>query len=118
MATQPHRQWKESGEALLTNTKTTIQAYPTELVGWVLHNTTAMGVWIQLFDKLAADVTVGTTAANRRLFLPASQSLVLKPSSDTERGFNHSIGLVVAATTTATGSTAPGSAIYANFLIK
>lgn len=119
MATTKNVKFKDSGQIALTNTATLVQGYKTELCGWSLQNTNASAVWVQLFNAATAGaVTVGTTPATRHILLPASASVVVKPSSDTEFGYPFSAGLVAAATTTATGSTAPGAAIYVSFQYK
>jgi len=83
-------------------TKTAIKATPCQVHGWHIVNQTAAEAFVQVFDKAAADVTVGTTVADYVIPLPASGGAVLPLN---HVGLLHSIGLVIACTTTATGLT-------------
>jgi hypothetical protein len=82
-------------------TKATVKAAPTRLHLLKLRNTTGAAAYLQVFDKLAADVTVGTTvpdfviplAANEGTTVPFHMPIALK------------IGMVIAGTTTPGGST-------------
>lgn len=67
-------------------------------------NPNAAVSYLQLFDAIAANVTVGTTTPTAVVALPASTPVNLN------LGLKFSTGLVVAATTTPTGSTPPATA--------
>jgi hypothetical protein len=75
---------------------------PHSLTGYHLFNTTSAIAYVQVFDAAAAaDVTVGATTPTFVLGLPASGGAtraLAKPLKFT-------LGIVVAATTAATGST-------------
>jgi len=79
------------------------------LYGYHFKNTTAAAAYVQLFDAAAiTDVTVGTTVPNLSLGLAASAQETLglvKP-------IKFALGIVAAATTTATGAT--GAAVDVN----
>lgn len=85
------------------NVKTTVKAAPGQLFGWSIANLDASITYLQLFDALVANVTVGTTAPNFDIVIPASGAL--NQVSDFPAG-NFQNGITIAATTTATGSTA------------
>jgi len=86
-------------------TKTTVKAGKGQLHNLVLQNTTAAKAYLQCFNKLAADVTVGTTVPDFVIPLAASVS----QSFPFPMPIDFSIGLVIAGMTTATGNT--GAAI-------
>lgn len=66
-------------------------------------NTTGSAAYVQMFNAAtAAGVTVGTTIPDRVLTLAASGSATDSIGGD---GIDFSLGIVVASTTTATGST-------------
>ncbi len=93
---------------------TLIRGAATRLDWGALYNPNASVVFLQLFDAVkTADVTLGTTAPTLSIPLPASSVLNL---SDIKCRFL--LGVCAAATTTATGSTAPGSAIVANLGLR
>jgi hypothetical protein len=81
--------------------KTAVKATPCQIHGWHIVNQNAAEAFIQVFDKAAGDVTVGTTAPDYVIPLPASGGAVLPLN---KVGFRHDVGLVVACTTTATGA--------------
>jgi hypothetical protein len=93
-----------STNALLTNTKVQLTVAPTTLWGWDLFNGAAATTWLQVFDALAADVTIGTTPPKFAFPIAAAASLFRDYGVF---GIGFQTGIVVAATTTSTGSTAP-----------
>jgi len=78
---------------------------------WCL-NTNAAVTYVQVFDTTGT-VTLGTTVPNWTMGIPSS---AVAPQSDMDLHFTK--GIKVAATTTATGNTAPTTAIVCNFAIK
>ena len=98
-------------------TATAVLASPgiTNLTGYNIANPNGATVFVQLFDAAsAAAVTLGTTAPTLVLSIPASG--VLDGTQASPVTFAN--GLVVAATTTATGSSAPGTALSAAFFVR
>lgn len=87
-----------------------------KLGGWFIFNTNAAAAFLQLFDvALQASITLGTTVPNMVLVVPASGILAWSPS---ETGINFANGCFVAATTTATGAVALGSALETSWFYK
>lgn len=76
--------------------KTAVAARPCEVFGWVVQNNTAAIAYIQVFDQLAGNVTVGTTVPDYVIPVPSNGEAVLPLS---EGGFTHTNGLTIAATT-------------------
>lgn len=100
--------------AALTSTAVSVKVAPTTPYGsfvQVLHynvsNTNASVVYVQFFDALVANVTPGTTAPTFFLAVPAGG--VLDGEFPVPPAFSNAI--VICATTTPTGSTAPGTTI-------
>lgn len=89
----------------VAGTKATAKAARAMVHAIKLVNTTAAAAYLQMFDKAAADVTVGTTPADFTIPLAASESLTLPLHLPLE----FVLGIVLAGTTTAGGST--GAAI-------
>lgn len=93
------------------NLSTTLQVAKSErsqLHGWTVHNPNAAEVWIQLFDRIPSDITLGTTAADYTIKIPELGSVHFTDETPLKR-FNTQC--VIAATTTETGSTAPTTAV-------
>jgi hypothetical protein len=99
--------------ALLTNSPRTVLVGPATLWGWDLFNGAAATTWVQVFDALAASVTLGTTPPKYAFPVAAGASLLRDYGIF---GVGCSTGLVVAATTTPTGSTAPATGLTAMVL--
>lgn len=78
-----------------------------------LDNNHSAAVYIQFFDKLADDVTVGTTAPDFTMMLPASSSRDVVPEGCPIRFFG--IGCVYAVTAARTDATAPGADASVSF---
>src|SRR5574337_684322 len=76
------------------------------LYGVHVENPNAAKVYVQCFDKLAANVTVGTTTPDFVFYIPSGGYDAWPPYP-----MQLETGLTIAATTTATGSTAPASAV-------
>ena len=80
-----------------------ISSVPIGMAGLVATNLDSSSNYLQFFNKLAANVTIGTTVADLIIALPAS------PTNPFHANFNFrpqfSVACSVAATTTATGST-------------
>jgi hypothetical protein len=91
--------------AAQSSTKTAIVAVPATLYGWQINNPNAAVSYVQVFNKLTANVTVGTTTPDFVIGIAASGFA----SFSIPQGIDLSIGLVIAATTTIGGSTAPAT---------
>lgn len=86
-------------------------------VTWIdAYNPNASAAFIQLFNAAtAAAVTLGTTPPTMSIGLAASVNNPIVLGTD---GAAFPLGIQVAATTTYNGSSAPGSAVVANFGVK
>lgn len=99
----------------LSTTVKTVKASAGMLAWYNCGNTNAAPVFIQAFDVAGATtVTLGTTVPSFTLALPTSSAI----HGNLALPANFFKGLKVAATTTATGSTAPGAAVDCSFGIK
>jgi hypothetical protein len=80
-------------------------------VFWIeIHNTNAAVEFVHFYDELAANVTVGTTTPKVSFAVASSGQRFIFP--DTEREIlNHATAITIAASTTATGNTAPGTGL-------
>lgn len=87
--------------ASVTGTKAQVSATPLSIGAYQLLNNAAAITYLQVFYKLAADVTVGTTTADVVIPLPASGGATLF----FDKGWLTRGPLTLAATTTRTGST-------------
>lgn len=106
-------------QAALSNTPAAIRTCPSSTYGagcalaWMqCYNPNASAAFVQAWDQTAAP-TVGTTAPKISIGIPAT---TVSPAIQLEATlFNKAW---VAATTAATGGTAPGSALVCNFGIR
>jgi hypothetical protein len=96
----------------LSTTIKTIKANPGQL-GWLdCYNPNGSAASVQLFDALAGNVTLGTTAPNAFITLGATSGRSIPVLG---LGLQFLNGIAFAATTTPTGSTAPGSALQCSY---
>ena len=103
-----------TGNALLTNTPVTVKSGAGSLVGVGLVNKGTADAYVQVFDATAA--TLGTTVPKLSFWVPAGGSWEEKFHGESK--VTLATGLTVAATTTATGNTAPGTGIFATIVYK
>lgn len=89
----------------LDETAVTVVAGPVLLFNIMGYNSGGAVSYLQFFDALLADVTVGTTTPTFVIPLPATGGY--DNSYNLPEGFR--IGIVVACTATATGNGAPGA---------
>jgi len=102
-----------TGNALLTNTVVQVgTAAAHNVYSWNFVNTGASVAYVQVFDSVAASVTLGTTIPKQVLWVPAGGAWEEKFTNEAKMSFTS--GIAVAATTTTTGSTAPATGILAN----
>lgn len=112
--------WSFNYQASLSSTKAQIKATAGTFGGFInLYNPNTTVTYIQVFNKASASVTVGTTAPD---FVITLAGVATASATGSDRnleitcGLAMSTGITIAATTTATGSTAPANAITATFL--
>ena len=95
----------------LSTTVKTVRAGNGALAFLSCYNPNAAVAYVQLFDTAGA-VTLGTTLPKLSIGVPATQS------SSFPIGAAFLAGIKAAATTTATGSTAPATALDCNFTFQ
>lgn len=88
--------------ASVAGTKAEVIATDVDIAGYHLLNETAAVAYVQVFYKLAAAVTVGTTTPDVVIPLPASGGATMKFEG---KGWRIPTALTLAATTTSGGAT-------------
>lgn len=99
----------------LSSTKAAANASAGNLFGYHIYNPNSAVTYVQFFNVASAGVTVGSTAADMILAIPAS-GWADSPASGPPVAFG--TALTVAATTTATGSSAPTTGLLVNLFYK
>lgn len=114
--------WSFNYQSALSSTKVQIKGSAGTFGGYLwLYNPNTAVTYIQVFNKTSANVTVGTTAPDFVIALPGVASASATGSAanmEMVMGIAMSTGITVAATTTASGSTAPSNALTCTFLYK
>ena len=114
--------WLFSYRSALAATVVQIKGGAATFGGYInLFNPNTATTYIQVFNKLSANVTLGTTAPDFVITLPGIATASATGSDrnlEMTHGVALSTGYSVAATTTATGLTAPASAAVATLLYK
>lgn len=82
-------------------TKTAVAAAPATLDNFIIVNNTGALAYVQIFNALAANVTVGVTVPDWVIPIPANGGALMP---ETARGTRHSVGITIACTTTRTGA--------------
>ena len=96
--------WSKVKYAAQKDTVQTVKGTQASLGGWYIWNPNSSVAYVQLFDVASATtVTLGTTVPDVILGIPPQSAANLIDSL----GVNFALGLKLACTTTATGSTAP-----------
>lgn len=112
--------WSFNYQSALSSTKAQIKGSAGTFGGYInLFNPNTATTFIQVFNKTSANVTVGTTAPDFVITLPG---IATASGTGSDRnleitcGLAMNTGITIAATTTASGSSAPANAIVATFL--
>jgi hypothetical protein len=100
--------------AALTNTAVAISAAAGSVYGYEIHNPAAATTYWQVYNVAAASVTVGTTTPYKSIGIPAGATALISMPVPWSLG----TAISHAATTTATGSTAPATALAVNVSYK
>lgn len=100
----------------LTNTPVAVKAGSASLYGVSFVNSGTAAAYVQLFDAGVGSVTLGTTAPKLSFWVPAGGAWEEKFSGEAKVAF--ATALTAAATTTATGNTAPAAGVLATVLFK
>lgn len=91
-------------------TVTQVKSTGGQVMGWYVFNSNTVTVYMQVFNAIPTNVTLGTTAPYASYGIPAgSGANVLS-----ERGIQFSTGISIAFTTTRSGSTAPTNTVDYN----
>lgn len=106
--------WTPKSLVALSNTKTAVNAAASTMGGYMFYNPNSSVVYIQVWNVAIGSITVGTTAPTYVIPIPATSSGHIEFTC----GIKHGTEINVAATTTATGSTAPSTAIDGFMLYK
>lgn len=106
--------WSVNSQTGLTNTKVAVKASAGLFGGYMIFNPNSSVIYVQVFDVASASVTLGTTTPTYVIPIPATAGANL----EIRNGVTHSTAITLAATTTATGSTAPSTALTGFFLYK
>jgi hypothetical protein len=92
----------------LNATKQTVFAGRGNCFSIEVQNNDAAAAYLQVFDALAASVTVGTTTPGYTLLVPANALVQLQMPAGAFKHF--ATGMVIALTTSRSNSTNPGAA--------
>jgi hypothetical protein len=95
-------------------TATAIKTSAGQLYGWFLFNSNTSTIYIQIFNRLPGNVTLGTTAPDLVLAIPAGSAA----NFEAVNGLAFSTAISFAVTTTRSGSTAPTNPADVNFWLK
>jgi hypothetical protein len=106
--------WSVNSQTGLTNTKVAVKASAGTFAGYMLYNPSASASYVQVFDVASGSVTLGTTPPTYVIGLPAGAAA----NVEFKVGIPHATAITLAATATATGSTAPATALTGFFLFK
>jgi hypothetical protein len=106
--------WTYSLKNGLSNTNSQIKSGQGTLGGWYVYNPNASVAYLQIFDTATGSITVGTTAPKLSIGIPTASAANLELTC----GIQFGTAICVAATTTATGGTAPSSALDCSFWFK
>jgi hypothetical protein len=106
--------WSKITALAQTTTKKAVKASSGTFGGYYAYNPNASVAYIQVFDVASASVTLGTTAPDLVFAIPATSAANLEITN----GVNMATAMTLACTTTATGSTAPGTGLDLTLLFK
>jgi len=106
--------WSVSSQTALTNTAVSVKASAGQLGGYMFFNPNSSVEYIQVFNVASGSVTLGATTPTYVIPIPAAAAANIEFAN----GIAHSTAITVAATTTATGSSAPTTALTGFVLFK
>lgn len=101
-------------KADLAATVSAIKAGLGYVFGFSIYNPNTSAIYVQVFDALSADVTLGTTAAKCVIGIPASSGVSMSLTKPLEMAK----GISAAATTTPGGATGPTSGVVVNVFYR
>ena len=100
--------------AAVTNTVVNVDGTSCRFCWFDIGNTNAAVAYVQVFNRVAANVTLGTTVPILSLEVPASSGRVVANGNIMNFGGD---GFSIAATTTRGGNTALGSSVDINIAL-
>lgn len=106
--------WSPSIKAALSNTNSQVKNGAGTLGGYYIYNPNALVTYVQIYDTATGSITVGTTTPKLSYGIPPLSAANIEFTN----GVNFATAICVAATTTATGATAPSTAVDCNFYFK
>jgi hypothetical protein len=106
--------WSVNSQTALSNTKVAVKASAGTFGGYMIYNPNAAAIYVQVFDVASGSVTLGSTTPTYVVTIPPAAGA----NVEFTLGVNHATAITLAATTTATGSTAPSTALTGFFLFK
>lgn len=106
--------WSTYSSASITNTVVSVKSSAGQLGGYRLYNPNASVEYVQVFNLATGSVALGTTTPTYFFSIPPGATANVEFAN----GIAHSTAISIAATTTATGSTAPGTALAGFILYK
>ncbi len=106
--------WSVSSQTALTNTATAVKAAAGQFGGYMFYNPNSTVIYIQVFNVASGSVTLGTTTPTYVVPIPAAAAANIEFAN----GIAHSTAITIAATTTATGSAAPTTALTGFVIYK
>lgn len=106
--------WSKITAVAQTTTKKVVKASAGTWGGYYVYNPNASVAYIQVFDLATGSVTLGTTAPDLVYGIPAGSAANLELAN----GVNMANAITLACTTTATGSTAPGTGLDLTLYFK
>lgn len=101
-----------SYNSALTNTKVVVKGSAGLLAGWHIYNNNSVNTFIQVFNLATGSVTLGSTAPTFVIVVPPGGWEDFVP---TMPGINMGTAITLAATTTASNSTAPANTLIGTF---
>ena len=108
-------EWSKIKYAAQTTTVQTVKGTAGLLGGYYCYNPNSSVAYLQIFDVASATtVTLGTTVPDLTLGIPATSGANVSLGN----GVSMVLGIKLACTTTATGSTAPASGLDLNVFYK
>ena len=96
----------------LSNTVVDVSTSRANFYGFLFENNHTATVYVQVFNKLASNVVLGTTVPDRTIMVPASAAFG-KDATDFPLLYCD-VAMSIACTATRTGAGAPGAALTSN----
>lgn len=111
------------GATACTNTAQVIKASAGTFGGYFINNPNVIDEWVQIYNVVAASVTVGTTNPQLTFRIPGNSSFAAAANSvganiEFANGINFATAMSFACTSTAAGAGAPGNSLEAILLYK